>query len=253
MGELNKKVSIIMPVYNASGTIRDAVDSVLRQTYQNYELIIIEDCSKDDSLSIVRSYEQADSRIRVIENPENKGVAFSRNAGVQAADGDYIALLDSDDVWLENKLEQQIELLEKTKAQFTCASYDFIDEAGQPLLRPHLVPDVIDFQTILKENIVLCSSVCVEASLLKEHPFHRDYLHEDYVLWLELFRIPVLVAADRQVLTHYRLIKGSRSYNKLRAAASRWRIYREFLGMNIFRSLYYFAQYTINGIKKYYF
>lgn len=85
MGELNKKVSIIMPVYNASGTIRDAVDSVLRQTYQNYELIIIEDCSKDDSLSIVRSYEQADSRIRVIENPENKGVAFSRNAGVQAA------------------------------------------------------------------------------------------------------------------------------------------------------------------------
>ena len=111
MGELNKKVSIIMPVYNASGTIRDAVDSVLRQTYQNYELIIIEDCSKDDSLSIVRSYEQADSRIRVIENPENKGVAFSRNAGVQAADGDYIALLDSDDVWLENKLEQQIELL----------------------------------------------------------------------------------------------------------------------------------------------
>ena len=205
MGELNKKVSIIMPVYNASGTIRDAVDSVLRQTYQNYELIIIEDCSKDDSLSIVRSYEQADSRIRVIENPENKGVAFSRNAGVQAADGDYIALLDSDDVWLENKLEQQIELLEKTKAQFTCASYDFIDEAGQPLLRPHLVPDVIDFQTILKENIVLCSSVCVEASLLKEHPFHRDYLHEDYVLWLELFRIPVLVAADRQVLTHYRL------------------------------------------------
>ena len=213
MGELNKKVSIIMPVYNASGTIRDAVDSVLRQTYQNYELIIIEDCSKDDSLSIVRSYEQADSRIRVIENPENKGVAFSRNAGVQAADGDYIALLDSDDVWLENKLEQQIELLEKTKAQFTCASYDFIDEAGQPLLRPHLVPGVIDFQTILKENIVLCSSVCVEASLLKEHPFHRDYLHEDYVLWLELFRIPVLVAADRQVLTHYRLIKGSRSNN----------------------------------------
>ena len=127
-----------MPVYNASGTIRDAVDSVLRQTYQNYELIIIEDCSKDDSLSIVRSYEQADSRIRVIENPENKGVAFSRNAGVQAADGDYIALLDSDDVWLRTSWNSRSSCWKKTKAQFTCASYDFIDEAGQPLLRPIL-------------------------------------------------------------------------------------------------------------------
>lgn len=242
-----------MPVYNASGTIRDAVNSVLRQTYQNYELIIIEDCSKDDSLSIIRSYEQADPRIRVIENPGNKGVAFSRNIGIQAADGDYIALLDSDDVWLENKLEQQLSLLEKTKAQFTCASYDFIDEANQPLLRPHLVPEVIDFQTILKENIILCSTVCAEAALLKEHPFCLDYLHEDYVLWLELFRIPVRIAADRQVLTHYRLTKGARSRNKLRAAASRWRIYRNFLGMDIFRSLFYFSQYTINGIKKYYF
>lgn len=242
-----------MPVYNASGTIRDTVDSVLRQTYPNYELIIIEDCSKDDSLSIARSYERTDPRIRVIENPDNRGVAFSRNTGIQAADGDYIAFLDSDDIWLENKLERQVDLLEKTKAQFACASYDFIDEANRPLLHPHLVPDVIDFQTILKENIVLCSTVCAEAALLKEHPFQSNYLHEDYVLWLELFRMPIRIVTDRQVLTHYRLIKGSRSYNKLRAAASRWRIYRDYLGMNVPGSLFCFIQYFINGVKKYYF
>ena len=95
-----------MPVNNASGTIRDAVDSVLRQTYRNYELIIVEDCSEDDSLSIARGYERTDSRIRVIENPVNKGVASSRNTGIQAADGAYIAFLDSDDIWLENKLDR---------------------------------------------------------------------------------------------------------------------------------------------------
>jgi len=234
--KLSKKVSIIMPVNNASGTIRDAVDSVLRQTYRNYELIIVEDCSEDDSLSIARGYERTDSRIRVIENPVNKGVASSRNTGIQAADGDYIAFLDSDDIWLENKLERQVGLLEKTKAQFTCSSYDFIDEANRPLLRPHLVPDVINYQTILKE-----------------HPFRSDYLHEDYVLWLELFRMPIQIKTDRLVLTHYRLMKGSRSHNKLRAAASRWRIYREYLEMDIFRSLFYFLQYSVNGVKKYYF
>ena len=88
--------------------------------------------------------------------------------------------------------------------------------------------------------------------LTKEHPFRSDYLHEDYVLWLELFRMPIQIKTDRHVLTHYRLMKGSRSHNKLRAAASRWRIYREYLEMDIFRSLFYFLQYSVNGVKKYY-
>lgn len=247
-----KKVSIILPVYNASRTIRDTVDSVLRQSYQNYELIIIEDCSRDDSLLIIRQYEQLNPKIRVLANPENKGVAFCRNIGIREASGDYISFLDSDDIWVEDKLERQVALLEKTKAQFTCASYDFIDEANRPLLRPHLVPEIIDFQTILKENIILCSTVCVEASLLKKHLFRSDYLHEDYILWLELLKLPVHTVTDTRVLTHYRLIKGSRSRNKFRAASSRWRIYRKFLKMNVFKSAYYFAQYAINGVKKYY-
>ena len=134
-----KKVSIILPVYNASRTIRDTVDSVLRQSYQNYELIIIEDCSRDDSLLIIRQYEQLNPKIRVLANPENKGVAFCRNIGIREASGDYISFLDSDDIWVEDKLERQVALLEKTKAQFTCASYDFIDEANRPLLRPHML------------------------------------------------------------------------------------------------------------------
>ena len=175
-----KKVSIILPVYNASRTIRGTVDSVLRQSYQNYELIIIEDCSRDDSLLIIRQYEQLNPKIRVLANPENKGVAFCRNIGIREASGDYISFLDSDYIWVEDKL------------------------------------------------------------------------HEDYILWLELLKLPVHTVTDTQVLTHYRLIKGSRSRNKFRAASSRWRIYRKFLKMNVFKSAYYFAQYAINGVKKYY-
>ena len=253
MGKGEKKVSVILPVYNASGTIRDTLDSVLRQSYENYELIIIEDCSKDDSLAIVKSYEKVDSRIKVLANSKNSGVAFSRNKGIQAAIGDYIAFLDSDDIWIEDKLERQVTLLEKTNTQFTCASYDFIDEYNRQRLHPHLVPDELNLKTILKENIILCSTVCADAALLKEHPFRSDYLHEDYILWLELFKLPIRIVTEQQVLTHYRLIKGSRSHNKLRAASSRWKIYREYLNMNILKSLFYFAQYSINGIKKYYF
>ena len=246
------KVSIILPVYNAEKSIRDTIDSALAQTLRGFELIVIDDCSKDSSLEIVREYAQQDARIKVLHNLENQGVAYCRNWGIREAVGTYIAFLDSDDIWVKNKLERQVSLLERTNAQFTCASYDVIDENGQPILRPHCVPKKIDFQTILKENIILVSTVCADAALMKAHPFQSEYYHEDLVLWLDLFRIPIRTVTDVAVVTHYRLIQGSRSHNKLHAAKERWRIYREHLGMDLFRCGFYFACYTLNGIRKYY-
>ena len=246
-----KMVSVILPVYNAENSLKDTIDSALSQSHLNLELIIIDDCSTDGSLRIARQCAENDARIRVLNNCVNRSVAFCRNCGIEAARGEYIAFLDSDDIWVQDKLERQISLLIETGSQFTCASYDFIDSEGKPVLRPHYVPDKLDFQSILRENVILCSSVCVDAALLKEHIFRDDYYHEDYVLWLELFRLPIRIVTDRSILTHYRFINTSRSYNKLRSAKERWRIYRDFLNMSIFESLYYISQYAVNGLKKY--
>ena len=251
MSETAKKVSVILPVYNAEKYLRDTILSVLEQTYQNFELIIVDDCSKDNSLRIIYECAAKDSRIKVLRNETNQGAAACRNRCIQEATGSYIAFLDSDDLWTSQKLESQIELLTRTEAQFTYAAYDFMDENGNPILKPHFISDSLDFEMILRENSVLCSTVCADASLLKAHPFRCEYYHEDYVLWLELFRLPIDIKGSPEVLTHYRISKKSRSYNKLRAAKERWKIYRQFLEMNVLKSAFYFAQYAVNGLKKY--
>ncbi|MBQ8617805.1 MAG: glycosyltransferase family 2 protein [Clostridia bacterium] len=247
-----KKVSVILPVYNAASYLQETIKSVLIQSYENFELIIIDDCSKDNSLQIAQENACKDCRIKVLANTENKGVSLSRNRGIRESSGDYIAFLDSDDIWVNDKLERQLALLAETGARFVCGSYDFIDESGAAVLKPHLAPPQLSLNTILKENIILTSTVCIEASLLKGHQFRTDYYHEDYVLWLELLSTPLIAYGDREILTHYRLAKGSRSYNKIHAAVERWRIYRQFLKMNVLRSLFYFAQYALNGVRKYY-
>jgi len=246
------KVSIILPVYNAAHYLQESIASVIVQSYENWELIIIDDCSKDNSLQIANNNASREKRIKVLKNEKNEGVSFCRNRGIQEATGYYIAFLDSDDIWVANKLEKQVALLNQTHAHFSCGSYDFIDDNGNPVLKPHLVPSELDFKTILKENIILCSTVCAEAAILKSHPFRSDYYHEDYVLWLEILQLPVKAVGNREVLTHYRLVKGSRSYNKINAAVERWRVYRSFLRMGKIKSGFYFILYAINGIKKYY-
>ena len=247
-----KLVSVIMPVYNAEAYLKEAIDSALRQTYRNIELIIVDDCSKDRSLEIARSYEQRDARVRVIAGEENQGVARVRNRGIQEAKGEYIALLDSDDAWREDKLERQVRLLESKGAQIAYCSYDFMDDNGNKIMRPFIVPEQTDYKKMLISSVISCSTALVDAKLMKAHPFRAECYHEDYALWMELMQIPVKVVGDKEIMMHYRQLRGSRSHNKWNAAKKRWKIYREVLGMNLFDSSVALVGYTINGVLKYY-
>lgn len=247
-----KLVSVIMPVYNAEKYLGEAVTSVLNQTYRNLELIIIDDCSKDKSLKIAHSYAQNDARVRVIIGETNQGVARVRNRGIQEARGEYIALLDSDDVWREDKLERQVRLIETRCAQIAYCSYDFIDEKGNSIAKSFIVPEETDFDKMLTRSVISCSTALIEAGLLKAHPFRGEYYHEDYVLWMELLKIPVKAVGDTEALMHYRQVKGSRSNNKWNAAKKRWKIYRTVLGMNIFQAGKVFVKYAVAGVIKYY-
>jgi len=248
-----KLVSVIMPVYNAERYLAEAVDSVLSQTYRSLELIIIDDCSKDNSLEIARSYAQRDARVRVIAGEKNQGVARVRNRGIQEAGGEYIALLDSDDAWREDKLERQVKLIGSAGAQIAYCSYDFMDENGKSVLKPFIVPEQTNYRKMLISNAIGCSTALVDAELMKKHPFNPECYHEDYGLWMELLKIPVKAVGDREALMHYRLVQGSRSSNKWNAAKQRWKIYRNDLKLNIAQSCMAFAGYMIWGVVKYYF
>lgn len=245
-------VSVVMPAYNAARFLRQAVDSVLTQTYSNLELIIVDDCSTDDTLQIMQEYAARDSRVRVIAGEENQGVARVRNRGIQAARGAYIALLDSDDVWVETKLEKQLACAGATRAEIVYCSFDLVDEQGTRLNKPFIVPGYTDYQGMLVRCVFNCSTIFADAQLLKAHPFRTEYYHEDYLLWMELLREPIRAVGIPDVLMHNRQVGGSRSNNKINAAIQRWKIYREALHMGLLESCVAFVRYAFWGVVKYY-
>lgn len=245
-------VSVVMPVYNSERFLRQAIDSVLNQTYQNIELIAVDDCSTDNSLQLLTEYQKKDGRVCVIKQERNSGVAHARNRGIQLAKGEFIALLDSDDVWEETKLNRQVSLQAGEDADIVYCSLDFIDENGTRIKRPFIVSSKTNYNRMLVKCEFTCSTIMTKAELLKAHPFRSDYYHEDFLLWMELMKLPIKAVGEQTVLVGYRQVVGSRSNNKLHAAKHRWKIYREALGMTFLQSCKVFIGYTIGGIAKYY-
>lgn len=245
-------VSVVMPVYNASRFLEEAVSSVLNQTYQNLELIMVDDCSTDRSLEIAYSFSEKDSRVKVLALSRNGGVANARNKGIAAAEGKYIALLDSDDFWESAKLEKQIALMERASADISYCSFDLVNEQGSRTGSPFLVPPSTNYQEMLTRCVFNCCTSVFKAELMKQHPFRLDQYHEDYVLWMELMSLPIKAVGVQEILAHNRQVGNSRSHNKFGAAKERWKIYRETFGFGIFKSAWIFAQYAWKGVKKYY-
>ena len=218
-------VSVVMPNYNGHRFVEQAIDSVLYQTYKNFELIVVDDCSKDDSLQLVFQKAQKDDRIHIVSLKHNTGVANARNVGIRKAKGEYIALLDNDDLWAEDKLERQLSIAEKG-ADIVYCSYDFIDEQNTVVKKPFIVPSQTNFNKMLSSSVISCSTSFIKTRLMQEHPFRTEFYHEDYVLWMELLRVCTTAYGDKKVLMHYRQVTGSRSNKKGNAAKERWITYR---------------------------
>lgn len=246
-------VSVITPAYNCEKYLRQTVESVMRQTFEQWEMIIIDDCSTDGTLALAQQLAAQEKRIRVLRNKTNQGVALTRNRGIAEANGEYIALLDGDDLWAPDKLARQVRQIERGY-DLVYSSYDFMDEQGCPLqgMKPFIAPQQTDYQQMLTCNVVGCSTVMARAGLLKAHPFHKDTYHEDYALWMELFALPIHAAGDAEVLMHYRMVHGSRSNAKGNAAKKRWEFYRRTLHMGLLDSAWAFCQYAVRGAIKYF-
>lgn len=241
-------VSVIVPVYNAARTIEKTIESILAQSYTSFEIIIVDDCSQDDTFELLKKLQADDQRILLYRNEKNLGVAKTRNFALTKARGTYIAFLDSDDEWQENKLELQLSELEVRKADICYTAYEMMDERKS--LTFCQVPPQVTYKELLKENSILCSSVLLRKECLKATAFRSEYFHEDFVLWLELLKAGYQAVGIQRSLVGYK--KGGRSANKLLASKNRWVIYRKCEGLSFIQSAYYFLHYTLHGFKKYY-
>lgn len=244
-------VSVIMPAYNASRFIEEAIQSVINQSEKNWELFVIDDCSTDDSFGLAQKLAANDSRIQVLRNDANSGVANTRNRGISLAKGKYIAFLDSDDIWHPEKLERQLTKIANSHAAVCYCSYQIIGATGEKVRADYLVPETAKFEDILKENYIQCSAMLIKAEIVKRHLFNIEFFHEDYILGLDILGSGETAVGCRELLLSWRYLENSRSFNKKKSAMNRWQIYRNYLRLPIYKTLYLFACYTAAGLRKY--
>ena len=244
-----KNVSIIMPVYNKGKYIEATIRSVQEQTYENWELVIVDDCSSDDSAEIIKRCAVNDERIHYYQNEKNLGAAGSRNRAIELATGRYIAFLDSDDLWLPEKLEKQIEYMSKNDCAFCYSACNVIDTEGQHTGKVRLVPGKVDYKTLLKGNVIPCLTVVLDRTKVKNIRM-KKMGHEDYVLWLDMLKQCGHAYGIEEVLGSYREYGNSLSSNKFTAAQWMWKIYREYENFGFFKSSWYFVNYAMRAVLK---
>ena len=162
-------ISIIMAAYSAEKTIERAISSVLNQTYPHFELLVVNDCSKDGTAKLVESIATRDNRVRLISNKKNSGVSYTRKHGLDEARGEWIAILDSDDAWAPEKLEKQIALQEKMNADLLFTGSAFMDADGQPIDWYLSAPAEVSYRQLLKQNVLSNSSALVRKELYAKH------------------------------------------------------------------------------------
>lgn len=244
-------VSVIMPAYNAARFLEEAVRSVQNQTVADWELLLLEDCSTDETRLLAARLAAEDPRIWLLPNEKNLGVAHTRNRGLALCRGRYVAFLDSDDVWHPEKLEKQLALMEETGADLVYTAYALIGETGEKVRRDYLVPPTVTYRELLGENVIGCSTVLLKAKVLEDRQYDPNFAHEDYALWTRLLLDGCKAVGCTEVLVNWRYRENSRSFHKLQALQNRWLIYRRQLQIPILKSIAYLFLYGISGIRKY--
>lgn len=245
-------VSIITPVYNSERFLSQTIESVLGQTYTNWEMLIINDGSTDRSEEIANEYALKDARIKVFSQP-NSGCAAARNNGIRRAEGRYIALLDADDLWENYFLESQLQLLKDKHCQLVFGAHKRINENNEEVLQPFHPPEHITYNELLKTCVISCLT-----GLYDTVPYGKFYLREefrslrdDYIYWLEILKHSGTAYSNSAILGSYRMSATSVSRNKLKVIRPQYLVYRRVVGLNVIASLYYLANWAIRGFLKY--
>lgn len=240
-------VSVITPLYNCSKYLEQTIQSVLSQTFQNWEMIMVDDCSTDNSVEIAQQYAAQDERIKVIQLEKNSGAAVARNTAIEAAQGRYIAFLDSDDQWLPHKLETQLAFMQKQNVAFSYAAYEKVNEEGA-VIGSVGVPDKVAYKDLLKVCSIGCLTAMYDTQQLDKIYMPLIRKRQDLGLWLRILKQIPFAYGIQEPLGRYQLRSDSISANKRSAAEYTWRLYREVEQLNLISTLYYFSFYAINGV-----
>lgn len=245
-------VSVVMPAYNCEAYVEQSLRSVLEQPVAEIEIIVVDDASTDNTLQIIERLAQEDTRIRVIASTQNSGQGACRNRGVGEARGRYLAFLDSDDLWLSDKLERQLDFLKQREIVFCFCGYGTIDENDDVIITDLKIPGQTDYLSLLKSNTICPSSVVYDRELLGDIIMpERPRRREDLISWLNvskqlggnLYGIP-------EPLCMVRRMRGSSSSNKLKTLAWQWAVYRDIAGFGLLRSLFYLGTFAITSLAK---
>lgn len=246
----NSLVSIITPLYNSEKYIEETLKAVINQSYENWEMIVVDDCSTDSSTRIVENFSNADKRVKLIKNEKNIGPALTRNIALEEAKGRFIAFLDSDDIWEQTKLEKQVSFMLEKKAPLSFTSYQLVNSSGD--LLNHIIQSVpkLNLTDYLKNTIIGCSTAMIDKSITGTFEFLNIPTRQDTHLWITLLKKGYAAYGISDVLVKYRVHKNSISSNKLNAAKQVWNLYYNIEKFGFFKSSYYFVNYAFNAVKK---
>jgi teichuronic acid biosynthesis glycosyltransferase TuaG len=236
-----------MPAYNCADFIAESIRSVLAQTYTNWELLIVDDCSTDKTAEVIASFD--DPRIHYQRNTHNMRAAATRNEAIKIAKGRYIAFLDSDDLWLPDKLEKQIAFMEKNGYAFTFSNYRIIQENGTWTGKILHMPASLSYHQYLRNTIIGCLTVMVDVKQTGKFEEPRLYSAQDMAGWLQIMKRGFRAYGLNEALSFYRLHRHTNTHNKFRAAMRIWRVYA-LEELNVFYAFYCWLGYAFHAIKK---
>ncbi len=245
-------VSIITPCYNGEKYIKETIESVLAQTYTDWEMIVVDDGSKDNSADIVTEYSKKDIRIKLLSQ-ENSGSAAARNNGIRNCEGQYIALLDADDLWQPDFLKSQIAFMKEKNAVCVYCSYSLIDEKSEEILHPVSAKPVVTTKMMYVTNEIGCLT-----GLYDSEKHGKVYLREelnsirdDYAYWLDIVKLEGVAYGNPKILAKYRVLANSTTGNKKKLIKKQYSFYRDYLKLNPIKSVYNLTRWAVRGLIKY--
>lgn len=250
---MNSLVSIITPSFNSSVYIVETIESVQKQTYTEWEMLITDDGSTDNTVDIISSYASDDRRIKLFQFEKNSGSGPARNKSIQEAKGKYLAFLDSDDIWVHNKLETQVKMMEENNIVFSHSSYGYIDDVGSEIRKPFIVSSYpINYQDLLKRTEISCLTAIYNQEVIGKIYMPKIRHKQDYALWLSILKRGHVSAPQQEVLGYYRQRRGSATNKKYSLILKHYNFLREQEKLSVYCSLKYSAHWIWNGLLKYY-
>lgn len=243
-------VSIITPAYRCAGVVGETIQSVLAQTYPHWEMLIAEDCSSDNTWEVIERWARIDPRIKLIKLERNGGPSRARNAALEQAQGRWIAFLDSDDLWLPEKLEQCLDFARTHDAAFVFTGFRRILSTGSGLGRYIGVPETLNYRQLLGNTAIATSTVMLDTSRTGQIQMRKTY-YDDFDCWLKILKTGTIAHGLDVDLMRYRMMEKSVSRNKGKSAFKVWRAYRDLEELSLPLSIWYFTQYAVRGFLKY--